>query len=227
MKPDLYRVGAQALRYWERRQEVIASNLANAETSGFKAERVFAQLLDGDLTAGSRTDFRAGTLMPTGNPLDLAIDGDGYYVVRTPGGERLTRGGSFRVSGEGLLVTGAGYPVLGQHGPIDVREGTVSIDENGNVSIDGIVADRLRVVMPGTDTTLVHEGGVLFRADGAVQELDVPRVRQGALESSNTDALQSMVEMIEVQRAYSAVQGSLRALDGVMDTIANQIGRIA
>jgi len=227
MKPDFFRVGAQALRYWERRQEVIANNLANAETSGFKAERVFARLLDGDLSAGARTDLRAGTLMPTGNPLDVAIDGEGYFVVQTPAGERLTRAGSFRVSGEGLLVTGQGYPVLGQRGPIDVKEGTVAIDEDGSVSLDGIVVDRLRVATPGNNTQLVHEGGVLFRAEGAMQEQDVPRVRQGALESSNTDALQSMVEMIEVQRAYSAVQGSLRTLDGVMDTIANQIGRIS
>ena len=227
MRPDFFRIGAQALRYWERRQEVIANNLANAETTGFKAERVFAQLVGGELEAGAATDLRAGTLTPTANPLDVAIDGEGYFVVKTPNGDRLTRAGSFQVSADGLLVNAQGHSVLGERGLIDEKEGTVAIDRNGSVSIDGIVIDRLRVVTPGANTTLAHEGGTLFRADGAIVNRENARVRQGVLEDSNTDTLQSMVEMIEVQRAYSAVQGSLRTLDGVMDTIANQIGRLS
>jgi flagellar basal-body rod protein FlgF len=85
------------MHYWERRQEVLANNLANANTDGFKAERVFARLMGDAMTAGdTRTDRTAGTLRQTHAPLDLALADDGFFVVETPDGERLTRGGSFR-----------------------------------------------------------------------------------------------------------------------------------
>src|SRR5919199_161705 len=89
---------ASALRYWERRQEVVANNLANVDTTGFKGERVFARLTEGALPeADTNTDTRGGTLKETGAPLDVALTGDGYLVVDTPQGERLTRGGSFHL----------------------------------------------------------------------------------------------------------------------------------
>src|SRR5215218_8954994 len=88
---------ASALRYWERKQEVVANNLANVSTNGFKAQRVFAKLLDGILpTAETGSDLATGTLRQTANPTDVAIDGPGFFVVSTPNGDRYTRGGTLR-----------------------------------------------------------------------------------------------------------------------------------
>src|SRR3954471_61611 len=95
---------AGALRYWERRQEVTANNLANVSTDGFKAERVFGKLMDGAPVIGTRTDRRDGALRQTGSHLDLAIGGDGFFVVNTPAGERLTRGGSLRLDADEFLA---------------------------------------------------------------------------------------------------------------------------
>ena len=118
-RPNGMTSSAHALRYWERRQEVVSNNLANVSTDGFKAERAFASLMDGALPEiDTQTDMRAGTLRPTGSPLDLAMGGDGFLVVSTPDGERLSRGGALRLDDEHRLVTAQGYPVLGDQGPI-------------------------------------------------------------------------------------------------------------
>ena len=102
---------AHALRYWERRQEVSANNLANANTTGFKAERAFGQLAGDALTVtNTQTDLRAGALSQTHAPLDLALAGDGFFVVQTAGGERLTRGGTFELDAEGRIADCGGQP---------------------------------------------------------------------------------------------------------------------
>src|SRR5690606_10100423 len=104
---------ANALHYWERRQEIAANNLANADTTGFKAEKVFARVMgDAIPVADAMTDMSAGTLTPTGEPLDLAIGNDAFLVVETPQGERLSRGGSFTLDAEGRIVDSSGNPLL-------------------------------------------------------------------------------------------------------------------
>ena len=126
---------AAALRYWERRQEVASNNLANVSTDGFKAERVFAEML-GDATPAARTatDVRSGTLRETRNPLDVAVAGEGFLVVSTPGGERFARGGSLQLDAGRRLVDPAGNAVLGENGPIVVPAGSVSIDRGGQIA---------------------------------------------------------------------------------------------
>jgi flagellar basal-body rod protein FlgF len=229
LTPESLRAAASALRYWELRQQVASNNLANVETPGFKGERVFAQLLNDSLSAGARTDFRAGALRPTNGPLDLAIEGDGFLVVDTPGGERLLRGGALRLDAQSRIADAAGNPLLGEEGAIIVPAGAqISIDADGTVRADGKVLDRLRVETVAAPDELEHEQGGLFRATGARTSVEVAQrtVRQGFLEDSNVNTLESMIELITIQRSYAAVQGSLRTLDGVMDTIANQIGRV-
>ena len=227
-----FTTSAAALRYWERRQAVVSNNLANASTDGFKAQRVFGQMLDGALPiANAATDLSMGTIRPTGNALDVALERPGFLVVDTPAGERWSRGGAFQLDAGGRLADAAGHVVMGEHGPIVVTEhdghaANVSIDKDGAVSVDGVIRDRLRIERQGADAPQ-HEGDTLFvpTAERTVVAPGDRGVRQGALEDSNVSTIGSMVDMIEIQRAYSAVQKALTALDGTRGTCVNEIGK--
>ena len=231
MGPGALRRAGQAFRYWETRQEVVANNLANASTPGFKGDRVFARLLaeTGGVEPESRTDLRPGALTATGRPLDLALDGEGFMVVQTQAGERLVRGGAFQLDVSRTVVDPDGNPLLGDSGPIVLPEGgEFEFSPRGEVRVDGSVVARLRMVRLEEGSTLSREGSLQFRVDGEtspLEEGDV-RVRQGHLEESNVGTVESMVEMIEIQRAYSALQRSVLVLDGVMDRISNDIGKV-
>ena len=219
---------ANALHYWERRQEIASNNLANAETTGFKAERVFARILGDDIpVADAETDLSHGAIRETADPLDLAIAGDGFFVVNTPNGERLTRGGAFTLDVNGQVVDASGNPLLGEAGPIVAASGAVVIDRAGRVSVNGTEVDTLRVETVPAGTELTHEGGTFFLPDAAraSQPADARQVRQGALEESNVGTIDSMVDLISIQRAYAAVQKAVTTLDGIRDTISNQLGR--
>jgi flagellar basal body rod protein FlgG len=226
--PNGLTAAASALRYWERRQEIATNNLANVSTDGFKGERVFARLLDGALPAAqTSTDLAAGSLRETHDPLDLAIKGDGFFVVDTPNGERFTRGGSFQLDAQRRLVDGAGHPVLGDAGPIVVPNGSVSVDEGGTLRVDGKAIDRLRLERAGPNATLAHEGGTLLVPDAARQPLAAAdrHVRQGFVEESNVNAVSSMVDMIAVQRAYASVQRAVSTIDAVRGMAVNELGK--
>ncbi|HSW31132.1 MAG TPA: flagellar hook-basal body protein [Longimicrobiales bacterium] len=216
----------RALRYWERRQEVVANNLANVSTPGFKGERVFARLLDGGPEAASATDPTRGALSRTGRPLDLALEGDGFLVVRTDLGERYLRGGSFTVDAGGTVVTSEGHPLLGENGPLTLPPGEIVVERDGTLLVDGAVIGRLRVEEASAPP--LREGANLWEPQGAglaVAPGDV-RMRSGHLEESNVDPVRALVEMIEVQRAYGAVHRSVLAADDVMQTITSEIGRV-
>lgn len=231
MRPSGMNSAASALRYWERRQEVAANNLANVSTDGFKAERVFARLMsDGTPVADAATDFRGGTIRPTGTPLDIAQDGPGFLVVETPAGERFTRGGSFSLDESGRIVDANGHALLGEGGPIVVpNKGALTIDRAGAVKVDGREVGRIRVETVAANARLAHEGGTLFVPDASRQPLGAESrtVHQGALEDSNVDSMGSMVDMISVQRAYAAVQKAVTTLDTVRGLISNELGKTA
>lgn len=229
MGPDVLRRAGQAFRYWEQKQEVVANNLANASTPGFKGDRVFARLLEGvGMEAQARTDLSIGALTETGRPLDLALDGEGFMVVETPAGERLVRGGSFQLDASRTVVDAEGNPLLGDTGPIVLPEGEFEFNTRGEVRVEGATISRLRIVRLDDDAALDREGSLRFRPGGQTSPLEVGevRVRQGNLEESNVDPVGSMVEMIEIQRAYSALQRSVLVVDGVMDRISNDIGKV-
>lgn len=223
-------VGASALRYWEHRQAAVANNLANASTTGFKSERVFARLLDdATMQVGSATDFSDGQTAPTGRPLDVALVGDGFLVVDTPEGPRWSRGGSLSLGPDGQLLDSGGRPVLGEQRNIVLPPGTIEITPEGRILVDGDEYDRLRIERPrGENPVLERAGETLWVPSGSIERdaIDHVRVEQGYLEDSNVNTVSAMVEMIEIQRAYTAVQRTLITEDSVMDTIANQIGRV-
>lgn len=222
-------VAASALRYWERRQEVTANNLANVSTDGFKAERVFGKLLDGVTTAGTKTDRRDGMLRQTGESTDLSMAGDGFFVVNTPAGERFTRGGSMKVDQAGFLTDQDGNQLLGTKGAIKVGDGKLAFDRQGNVEVDGHPVDQLRVETTPAGATLTHEGGTRFVPDStrSVVPPAVRDIRQGSIEESNSDSLGGLVDMISIQRAYSSVEKTISVLDHVNEVATSQLGKPA
>jgi flagellar basal body rod protein FlgG len=219
---------ANALKFWDTRQEVLSNNLANVNTAGFKGERVFARLLgEATLAADAGTDFSTGSMTRTERPLDLALETEGFFVVRTPSGDRLTRNGSFQIRDD-VLTEASGNPVQGQRGNIEIPFGEMVITREGFVQVDGVRVDQIRVVQPTGE--LEHEAGSLFRTSGAPLR-EVPqeevRVLQGALEESNVNPVSAMVEMLEVQRSHQSVERTIRALDDIMVTVTTRLGRLS
>lgn len=236
VRPNGMSTAAAALRYWERRQEVASNNLANVSTDGFKGQKVFARMVEGALpTADETTDFSQGTLQTTNNPRDIALDGPGFFVVKTANGERYSRGGSVQVNDSGDLTDSAGNQLLGENGPIRVASrgnadiGAIQVARDGTVTIDKADVGRLRIETIPDKTTLLAEGSGLFIPPAARMRLaaDTQIVRQGALEQSNVTPIGQMVDMISIQRAYTAVQKAVTTLDTVREIASTELARPA
>ncbi len=228
VRPNGMSSAAAALQMLERRQQVLANNLANASTRGFKAENPFARLMNDAIAAtDTAIDMRQGNLSETRNPLDIALDGDGFFVVDTPAGERFVRSGSFRLDSERRIVDEHGNALLGDKGPIVVPPGTVNIDAGGVVSVDGRTLQRLRVENVADGRRLLHEGGTRFVPDNTRTSVDPSErnVRQGHIEESNVNPLTAMTSMIDVLRRYGAAQKTLSTLDTVRGIAVNDLAK--
>ncbi|MEM9015085.1 MAG: flagellar hook-basal body complex protein [Pseudomonadota bacterium] len=209
-----------------REMTSIANNIANASTTGFRSEtHLFSEYIRklgaGDLsvsqsnTAGRFFNAAPGALVKTDGPLDFAIEGEGYFLIETPGGERLTRAGDFLFNRQGELSTTEGFRVLSDGGapiatPIDTNNIVLAID--GTLSADGAPIAKLAIV-DADPTTLTREGASLFRYTEDVTPLETSRLRQGYLESANVNSVAELGRMIEVQRAYELNQQLLRDED--------------
>ena len=219
---------ASALRYYERKQEVVANNLANVSTNGFKAQRIFATLLDGIAPAAqSGTDFNIGALRQTANPTDVAVDGQGFFVVSTPDGERYTRGGSFRLDEKHQLVDNDGRPLLGTKGPIKLLDAPIEIDQKGEVKQNGQIVDTLRMETAPKGTDVQREGETLW-IPSANKEVLKPadrNVKQGYIEESNVNSMTALIDMVSVQRAYASVQKSIIEMDHTNETVSTQLAK--
>lgn len=242
-------------------QSVSSNNLANITTTGFKRDISFRDaLLDARLTLedsqGSSdraarvqhtaVDFSQGALQDTGGDLDFALQGTGFFAVETEQGVRYTRNGSFTINTNGELATDLGHPVLGQGGKIVVSTGKVSVNQKGDVSVNGTLVDRLQVV----DFEDVLDGpagrsaasdprrynGFLEKAGNGLYVTRDPAetgtpcrnvsVRQGYLEGSNVKAIEEMVEILTFSyRMFESNQKSIRAQDETLDKAVNDIGR--
>lgn len=224
----------------QRGLDAVANNIANMNTTGFKADNaVFSQYLpdgasDGSFGSSDRRvsyvqdraswhDMGQGTIQATGGPLDVAIDGEGMLVVQTDRGERYTRNGALHVNNVGELVTGSGDRVTGDSGPIvlqitdhDVvitKDGTVKVREGTNLTSDA-TRGKLRVVTFGDAQQLRKDGASMFSAPEGAQPAPVPdaqlNVIQGAIEKSNVRPVIEMTRMIELTRAYTDVASILQ-----------------
>jgi len=227
--PDGIAAAATALRYYERRQEIVANNLANADTDGFKAERVFARLIEEAHPApDTATDLRRGAFKETGSPFDIATDSDGFFVVSTAQGERLSRGGALQLSPDGVLTDASGHALLGEKGVIKLGPGQITIDRDGLVAVDGDAVDRLRMETVPAGTGMQHDAGTLFVPGPTRQAMALGSraVKQGFVEESNVNTISTMVDMISVQRAYANAAKALTTLDGIRATISNDLGKV-
>ncbi|MGB0683140.1 MAG: flagellar basal-body rod protein FlgF [Magnetovibrionaceae bacterium] len=203
-----------------RKMDLIANNLANMNTTGFKGEKMmFVEHLErskggetvfGDKVAyvrdvASVRDTTEGPFKQTGNPLDLAIDGDGYFAVQTPMGERYTRAGNFTVDRDGQLVTQQGYPVLTDAGtPITFAptDGEITITGEGIVNTRNGEIGRLRLVAFDDPYELRKISGQMFETEQVPVPTQEPRIAQGMLEQSNVIPIIEMTQMIEVSKSY-------------------------
>jgi flagellar basal-body rod protein FlgF len=209
-----------------RELQVVANNIANLATTGFRSEGViFSEYIQGvthgeSLSMGMgnvhNTNFAQGVLTQTGGSLDFGIEGDGYFLVETPRGERLTRAGAFAANAQGELVTYDGFRVLDAGGaPIFVPSdaGPLSVSSDGTLSVNGAPIAQLGVVRPNAPLDLVREDGVMFRADAGFEQAQDARVAQGFTEGSNVNSVGQLARMIEVQRAYEMGQSFLESED--------------
>jgi flagellar basal-body rod protein FlgF len=218
----------------------LASDLANVGTPGYKTERDAKFAAERDrfdaalesavdvAPAGSRIDFRAGTIATTGRDLDVAIKGSGFFVVETPNGPRYTRNGSFNLQADGTLATSDGYPVLGDGGPITLGKGAVSIDEDGTIRTGATVAGRLQIVRFEDEQILERDSGARFRAtdEAAATPDEDARVVAGALEQSNVSVVDRMVALTEIKRGFEALQKGVSVLFNDIDMRAiTELGR--
>jgi len=200
-----------------RQMDIIANNLANANTPGFKSERVrFEEYLQGEdalersyvLDAGTLRDLQVGSVEFTHNPLDVAINGEGYFTVRTEQGDRYTRDGHFRLDDTGTLVTSDGEPVLGNGGaPIVLSgKGQISITPEGVISEDGVTVGQLGLVTFQNEQTMQREHGSLYSTAERPEPVARPSLVQGGLERSNVQPIIEMSQMIELLRGFQASQ---------------------
>lgn len=204
-------------------QSMNSQNLANISTPGFKADLIQARSMPvfGDgfgsrvyaMTERPTIDFDAGPIMTTGRDLDVAVNGDGWIAVQAPDGtEGLSRAGDFRISANGLLTTGAGHPVLGNGGPIAIpaaqkieigSDGTISVRPLGQEANALAVLDRIKLVNPPLADLVKGEDGLIRISSGAASQPDAAvGLVSGALEGSNVNAVEAMVNMITLARRF-------------------------
>jgi len=203
----------------------IAENLSNASTPGFKRHLVTLmstggpQDQSGDIQAEQRCDYTQGALRQTGRALDLAVSGDGFFVIETPQGPLYTRYGTFQLNAQRQLVDSLGRTVSGQAGPItlppDVSPDQIQISRQGAVCVAGTTVGRLRVVSFDDPQKLIRAGAVHFRAPAGLEPTDVasPMIHQGFRESSNVNVARELVDLITVSRLYQANIKSIQAQD--------------
>jgi flagellar basal body rod protein FlgG len=175
-------------------------------------------------------DFAQGAVRSSGNPLDAALTGEGFFAVATPRGERYTRQGSFALDREGYLVTQHGERVQGTSGDIRVGGGDIAIGNDGSITSDGLNVGRLKVVGFGATPQLVPEGASLFAplrgVTGTPIDAASVRIQPGAIEASNVDAVASMVELVEISRGFESYMRTMQRLDEVAQRSINEVGKV-
>lgn len=214
-----------------KQMEVIANNLANSTTAGFKAERIlFEKVLKDEQhlydsprkeilgptrlstdeyvhIKGSYTDLSTGPIEVTHNPLDVAIINEGFFVLNTPNGPRYTRAGQFSLDDQGRLVSFEGYSVQGQSGDITLGVGKIQVLDDGSITLNGNLVDRLRIVKIESEF-LIRESAQKFDVPmgGSVQDLENFQVQGGAIEGSNVNPVRELTDMIFAARMYESLQ---------------------
>ena len=216
--------------------DATANNIANASTAGYQGERVSfkealgtAKSADVAMVATSTAhavDGTNGALMQTDNPLDVALEGDGVFAVKTPQGMRYTRAGNFQLNADKQLVTQDGFQVMGQgNQPITLPPdaSTITIGAEGDVNADGNSVGKLALAR-FAPSQLKREGGSLFSATGTPQAGEKPKVRSGVLESSNVNIVRGVVDLVKVSRTYESLMKMIQGYHDVETRAARELG---
>ena len=233
-----YYAACTALKSQVAALEIAANNIANVSTPGYRGqipsfEDSLVQAADPQMGGwerlvnahaslrGSRLDLGQGALERSGNPMDLAIEGPGFFSVQTKAGTLYTRDGAFKVSASGQLVTAAGDPVLGMSGPITVPNGVLAVSPDGTVSVNGTVIAKLRLVEFASGTDLVPTGHSYYAApEAAAKPALASTVRQGMVESSNVSPVLAMVGLISAERQAEMMERAMSAFYSDFNRIA-------
>lgn len=218
----------------------VANNLANVTTPGYRGEHnIFRSILaassEAPLSAVNRAvnnytvlgdtqlDLSQGNLEHTGSDFDFAIEGSGFFAVKTAGNEVYTRNGNFHVSRDGFLVTSAGDKVMGDNGAIPIVGAPVTVSPDGTISVNGVLAGKLRVVDFPSGTQLESLGQTYYTAPPKTATPDTKSsIQQGSLESSNVNAVSSAVQLVTVQRYAELMQRALYLFHSEMNQVATQ-----
>jgi len=234
-----YYAACTALMTQSQALELVANNLANSSTSGFRAQHsVFQSLVASSSGApisplnqavnqygvleGALIDVTQGPLERTNNALDMAIEGPGFFVVQTPAGRLLTRNGNFHVANN-QLVTADGSPVLGENGVVQIVGAPISVAPDGTVSLNGAVAGKLKLVEIKPGTPLESAGATYYSAPQGTEIADKhSSIRQGMLESSNVNTISATVEMISIQRQYDLMRRAMSIFDSQFNKTATE-----
>lgn len=221
-------------------QDILSQNLAHAPVPGYRRQTLSfeefvssqsasngstpSRQLQGANVAKNSSSFAPGTYQKTGNPLECAIQGDGFFVLDGPKGPLYTRNGQFQINAEGQLISASGYPVTASNGPLQVpsKAAQIVISQDGTVSADNTQVGQLRLASFNDPSQLVRAGTTLFSApDGVSPQTSTASVRQGYREGSNVSVVQEMVQMISGMRQYEAAAKALRSLSDAMQQRIN------
>jgi flagellar basal-body rod protein FlgF len=217
----------------------LAFDLANVSTAGYKTERMAKMASDRDqfataleaavdvVGAGTKVDFKPGTIATTGRDLDAAIEGSGFFEIETARGLRYTRNGSFHRRADGVLTTAEGEPVMGESGEISLGTAAVSIGPDGTITSGNAVVGRLRVVEFASDQDVIRESGSRFKALTGAEPTEVEaKVIGGALEQSNVSIVDRMAALTELTRGFEALQRGVSVLMNDLDSrVISELGR--
>ncbi len=230
--------GTETMLAQEQRLNQISNNLANVNTTGYKKEDItFWEMMfkaaDNKPRVGKAmkiiTDHRQGAAIQTGNNLDFAINGRGFFKVQTPQGIRYTRNGNFTLNNTGQLSTADGNLVIGDGGPISLTNDKISVAHDGQISANGQIINKLSLVNFSDLNSLEKEGNNLFRlkpGSAKEQAATTINIQQGSLEGSNVNIIQGMTEMIDLQRSYQTQQKAIQTMDDLDHQAISRVGNL-
>ncbi|MEA3279827.1 MAG: flagellar basal-body rod protein FlgF [Thermodesulfobacteriota bacterium] len=249
MSEGIYIAGSGAL-IQKRKLEVLANNIANVNTVGFKEDKVsfnvanltglkndkpgndFAsegtRLIPSKLPFKTFTNFSPGHLEHTGNSLDIALEGDGFFCIETTEGTQYTRKGNFTLNHEGIMVTQEGLPVLGEGGTIQIDASDFVVDAKGNIVVDGSVVATIKVV-DFPQSSLEKAGNTRFTTLDPMNKGETAEgvnVKQGYVEHSNVNIIRMMTDMIDTLRGYESYQKIIRSLNDIDSKAINELGSV-
>jgi flagellar basal-body rod protein FlgF len=209
---------AQQLRF-----ENISNNLANINTNGFKKDTLsFDTALS--MNSHSSIDFSPGPIVHTGNTLDIALEGSGFFKIQTAEGVRYTRDGAFSLDNQGNLITRGGDNVLGENGPITISGKTIRITRDGAIVDENGPSDSLSIVEFNEPRRLNKTGASLYvytGEQGDIVPAEDPNVQQSYLEKSNVNPSEEMIKMIEAYRNFESVQKAIQSMDEITNKMVN------